>query len=521
MNNNNKTTDTYDVDEFDWGVDTPGIHIDDISPTFIEDALRAAINSNEASFGWRYLKADELKPHAGRLFRVKHFVPVEFRSFFEENYPAYTFAWDTSLYHHDHPCAHLYRELNELELLEDWAREDEQWLDLFGNPARNDKYKRNCLTLTKKMTAKDYLRDKNPSPRRFPFDMEKLCDPESSYGKINRVSVTDALYYLTLEDIGRILHTQPKRVMRALVMRHQQSGGVLNHGEQTYTIGEDGIVHQVNVKTGEYYTHPTLEAMFHQFSAKTAFGGVTWEIRKVGGDNFIMEFVGCPNEVCGDYVPFKLLKEQSWEEYTYNSVSVKKCLGWTWMVADSNKGKLRIVDTGLFEELRRYAACKQRTPRLKTEMATLARRLLNPRDIISTHGGKYSDVPSAQMSDYVEIATYIDVRHELEVGISLWKENAVMTTTLNAYYESGAMPKDFTVVSKVIDKVSKANVKVIKAVGDNIVEHAGHFRGEPRFALHDKPLTLAILSDARGCAQAIAKALGDHPYNPVTGETGW
>jgi len=446
----------YDPDLFDWGDETPGIQIDDVGPDIVQVAVQAALDAHEEVYGWRYLKRSDVKESAGRLYRVKYYMPEEKRKFFEDEFPAYTFVWDGALGHHDHPVAHLCTELNEIEMVEKMVTTGEQWIDLFGNGDRDRKYKRNCINMYTLATPKDYLRHQHRGVTDIPYDLEALCDPSHRLGKIDTITLTHALYYLSMEDIGRIVNVRSTRRIRALIHRHSKTHGELNAGEQEYWISEDGVVTQVNVATGEDYTHPTLEPLFRQFSAKTQAGGVAWTVTKAGGDSFILDFVACPNEICGTYKNIRFLKEQSWEEISYNGVSVKKLLHWTWMSATTQHGRVLIEDTDLFEKLRRYVAGKQRTPRLKTETMNHARRLCNKADIISIHGGGAHEIPVASMGDYVEVAFYIDVKHELDVGLAFYRENSVMLGALNAYYEKGAMPKDFVTASGAVIASSQA-----------------------------------------------------------------
>jgi len=433
----------FDPDQFDWEGDNPGIRLDDVGEDIVEAAIQAALDAHEEAYGWRYLKRSDVKESAGRLYRVKYYMPEEKRKFFEDEFPAYTFVWDGALGHHDHPVAHLCTELNEIEMVEKLVTNGEQWIDLFGNGSRDRKYKRNCLNMYTLATPKDYLRHHHKGVNDIPFDMEALCNPEHRLGKIDTITLTHALYYLSMEQIGRIVNVRGTRRIRALIHRHSKTHGELNAGEQEYWISEDGVVTQVNVATGEDYTHPTLEPLFRQFSAKTSYGGVAWTVTKAGGDSFILDFVACPNEICGDYKNIRFLKEKSWEEYSYNGVSVKKLLHWTWMSATTKHGRVILEDTDLFDKLRRYVAGKQRSPRLRTETMNLARRLCNKADIISIHGGGAHEIPVARMSDYVEVAFYVDMKQELDVSLAFYRDNSVMMGALNDYYEKGTMPRDF------------------------------------------------------------------------------
>jgi len=221
----------------------------------------------------------------------------------------------------------------------------------------------------------------------------------------------------------------------------------LNNGEQEYWVDHEGVVTQRNVATGEYYTHPTLEPLFHQFSAKTKYGGLAWTVRKAGGDSYILEFVGCPNDICGSFENIQVLKSRSWEEYSYANISVQKFLHWTWMSASTAEGVVHVEDLDLFDKLRRYVAGKARTPRLKTETMNTARRLCNKDDIISIHGGGAHGIRVATMKDYVEIAFRVDMKSELDIALSFHKEDRKIIGALNAYYEKGEMPRDFTVIT--------------------------------------------------------------------------
>jgi hypothetical protein len=439
--------DEYNPDTFDWGEDAPGIDLNDVGPNIVDEAIMAALAAHEEAYGWRFLKRSDRKEGAGRLYRCKFYMPEHGRLFFEENFPGYTFIWDGALGHHDHPVSNLCNELNEIEMVENLISSGEQWIDLFGNGNRDRKYKRKCVNMYTLATSKDYIRYQNTGPSDVLFDMDKLCDPNGVYGKMNHITITQALYYLSMEQIGRIVNVHSKRRIHALVHRHSKTRGELNSGEQEYFVDGNGVVTQWNVATGEKYTHPTLEPLFHQFNAKTSHGGVAWTVRAAGGDSYIIEFVGCPNNLCTDFVNVQKLKEQSWEEYEYNNISVQKFLHWTWMSASTSQGRVQIEDLELFSTLRRYVAGKQRTPRLKTETANLARRLCNKNDIISIHGGGSSDIPVASMTDYVEVAFYVDMRSELNIALSFHRENSKMATVLNKYYAEGQLPRDFSVLT--------------------------------------------------------------------------
>jgi len=458
----------FNPDTFDWGTGAPGINVDDVAPDIDEMVIKAALDAQEEAFGWRYVKRSEVKEGAGRLYRVPYYMPKEHREWFEEQFPGYTFVWDGARAHHDHPRSHLATELGEMSMVEDAIRNGETWIDLFGNGARNRKYKRKCINLYTLATPKDHIRYQNRGTTDVPYDLEKLCDPKSVLGKINLVTCTHAGYYLSMDDISRIVNTSAQRRLRFLIHRHKDTHGMLNAGEIEYWVDENANVKQQNVDTGEGYSHPSMEALFHQGSAKAAAGGVAWTIKAGGGDAYQVDFVGCPNEICEVFVPLKFLKPETWEEYVFAGVSVKRFLHWTWIQATTQQGRIAIEDTDLLTKLRRYVAGKQRTPRLKTELMNHARRLCNKADIISIHGGGAHDIPVASIHDYVEVAFYVDVRKELDASISFHRDNCKMVDALNQYYEKGALPKDFTVLTSATAysarTFSEAAIRVINLI---------------------------------------------------------
>jgi len=229
-------------------------------------------------------------------------------------------------------------------------------------------------------------------------------------------------------------------------------------------VSEEGIVTQKNVLTGETYSHPSLEALFHQQSARTRYGGLTWTIKKLGGDTFLLQFVGCPREVAEVFKPLNHFKKETRTEWTFENTRVRKFLGWTWMYTTRNGKEFLLEDVDLYDKLRRYVAGKPRTARMKSELSNYARRLINKADIISIHGGGCHEINVGRLSDYVEAAFYVDARHELEVAMSYARENATVVEILNAYYETGKVPMDLAKVQKAL----YTGVKVVKSAGTGV-----------------------------------------------------
>lgn len=496
----NKTNefDNFDPDQFDWEGDT-GISPCDNYDTVVEAAFAAALAVHEDSFGWTYVRESELRERARKLYNVKVVMPEEHREWFEKTWPEYVFVWNQATQHHDHPRSHLCTELNEMEVVQELLKHDTPYIDLYGNPGRNAKYKRPCLTLYDFKGPRDYIRYQNAHkfPRAARLSWKKLVGEGYSMGRrrIHDIVGTHCLYYLGLDAVGQFVNAHQQNRAHFIVHRHPESSGTLNAGELAYSVSSEGIVRQKNVLTGEMYEHPSVEALFHQNSAKTKYGGVTWTARKLGGDTFLLQFVGCPSEVCGDYVPFKHLETPV--EEVVNEVKVKRFLHFTWVTYRTSDNVVYLEDAGLLRKLRRYVAGKARNPRTKAELVNYAKRLVNKEDIISIHGGGAHEIHVGELCDYVEAAFYMDIRHELEIAITHWRNNATMVSALNAYMEKGEMPKSVILPSKVVHAIGSTTARA------------------------------ALLSvkglDAAGRAVASTVARGCHdakmnPWNPLNGE---
>jgi len=437
-------TDPYDPDLFDWGEDTEGINTAELPEYTIEDAVRVALDVYEDSFDWKWVARADRKDSKCRLFTVKHVVPEESRKFVEEEYPGYTFVWDRAVQHHDHPVSHMLTELNELEMTEDLVMTGESYIDLFGNLGRARKYRKKALVLYDLKTPKDFIRYQAAEydARAHAYSLSDLL-PGGKWERVNNVLCTHALYYLGLDDIAKIVNTSKQRRLRALIHRHSDSHGYLNLGELEYWLDFDtGVVRQRNVLTGEEYTHPTMEALFHQSNAHTPHGGVAWTIKKSGGDSYIVDFVGCPKEICNAFKPLQSLSPESRMTYTHEGITVKSFLGWRWCWANTDNGKKLLTDHDLLRKLRRMAQGKVRNARLREDLFNQCKRYVNKFDIISVHSGSHNDIDVADLHHYVCAAMYMDVRRELEVAIGFHKENADLCIALNKYYEQGTMPSD-------------------------------------------------------------------------------
>jgi hypothetical protein len=457
---------SYDPDEFDWdGDSTPPV--DEVEFNMVEVALETVTKLCERQFGWVWRRPSKQGEVAKKVFKVKVVMPVEHRAWFEAEWPEYLFEWEGASVHHDHPRSHLCTELNEIEMWQRCVEAGTPAVDLFGNPGRAAKYARKCLTLYSRKTPRDYLRYQHAAKftNAKELDWEALIrgDYRVDGKRVHDVFLTHALYYLSLDKVGEFVNAHPLNRVSALVHRHPFTSGTLNAGELEYEVDEEGNVTQKNALTGEKYVHPSMEALFHQFNCKVSTGGLCWTTRKVGGDTFLFEFVGCPGKVCGDYVPFKYLKPETRTEETFCNVTVRKFLHFTWSYVERQGQVIHLSDSDLLTKLRRYQAGRLRGPRQKTELMNYARRLTNKEDIIAIHGGGAHEIAVGSMADYVEAAFYMDVRQELQCALAHFKENAAMVMALNNYYEKGALPKDFTIPVRVVQLVS-AGAAAVRAL---------------------------------------------------------
>lgn len=456
---------SFDPDDMDWEGDgfAP---MEAVTADPGQAVMAALLELHDETFDWTYVRKSELRERAGRMYTAKVVMPVEHREWFETEWPEYVFVWDKATQHHDHPVAHLCTELNEMEMVEYFVKNDIAYIDLFGNGNRNRKYKRKCLTLYGLKTAKDHIRYRGvvDGPYMQLLDMVKLAMGEYKIGtqRITEICLTHALYYLSLADVGLLCKGGAR--VTAIIHRHESTHGFLNRGEQEYWVSEDGEVTQKNVLTGEVYKHPSMEALFHQHSARTRHGGLTWTIKRLGGDTYQVQFVGCPREVAEEFRPLSLFKKETRTEWAFENTRVRKFLGWTWMYTTRNGEEFLLEDVDLYDKLRRYVAGKPRTARMKSELSNYARRLVNKADIISIHGGGCHEINVGRLSDYVEAAFYVDARHELEVAMSYARENATVVELLNKYYETGAVPLDLAKVQKAV----RTGVKIAKSAGTGV-----------------------------------------------------
>jgi len=194
-----------------------------------------------------------------------------------------------------------------------------------------------------------------------------------------------------------------------------------------------------------------MEPLFHVDSCRL-FGdtvGLAWDINHLAGDNYIVKFVLCdPQNTHKCVDPWEMIKSDR-EVFVRGDVTVYRCLGFEWYVYHSPDKQVLLADVELYDRLRRTVAGKERSPRAKSDLMAMCRRLANKNDIISIHQGFAHEVPPELMTDYVNAAFYADVKHELEVALKYHRENQKAVEALNAYIVSGLVPADLTILGKV------------------------------------------------------------------------
>jgi len=446
--------DEFDPDNFDW--DEPGLGEADVQ---IFDVLRkTALSALVRLDPIRYVRPtahDEDRPRP--IFINRYALQPDQKPHLD----AVTGGWivdeNQARLNHDHPISHIARELQEYEMVEPFRYE--AYIDMHGNPGRNAKYSRNCITMGGVYTPKGALRYFYKRGM-VPVDIDGII--AGKYSDSKNISNTHALYYESLDTIGRLC--QAGFMYHALIHRHDKAHGFLNFGEQEYWVDMNGTVRQQNVRTGEEYSHPTCEPFFHQSTAITSSGGITWDIRQAGPDSYVLRFVACPVTMCEKFRTLGQLASSDASIVVVDDVTVHSFLGYKWYTKGSGKSEVRLADSDLLEKLRRYIAGRKRTPEQKENLMNFCRRNCNKNDVISVHSGVWHRVPPEHMTDYVNTAFYMDIEHELESAIYFETKYSTMKKALNEYYEKGTLPTHIYTPSEVTRAVSAAVVGAKNAI---------------------------------------------------------
>lgn len=436
----------YDADEFEW-TDGGGTLEDQQAVSDIETLMREALQvTAKVEDSW-------LRPSAvdNDRARVTYNVPYSLSKDQKEHMEELVGDIRTITYnahgYHDHPISHCITEISEDLIVRQFG--DEPFVDVWGNASRHRRLgHQGAKVVSSRKVPHDWFRNRGCE------EAVTDCDTFVKHGGHKQYRLflsTHGLYYMTLDQIASWMNSNRDAEFHCIVHRHDKSKGHLNKGELLYTTDSDGYVRQHNPLTGFTYTHRSIEPLFHTDSCKVLGGkeGLTWDINKLAGDTYHIKFVLCDSSVSNNIVDPWMLVQKDREVFVRGDVTVYRVLGYEWYVYHGAGGQTLLDDVELYDRLRRTIAGKERTPRAKSELMAMCRRLANKNDIISIHQGFCHDIAPERMSDYVNAAFYADVKHELEVALMHHRENKSAVDALNKYYAEGVTPPDYTNVAKI------------------------------------------------------------------------
>jgi hypothetical protein len=190
------------------------------------------------------------------------------------------------------------------------------------------------------------------------------------------------LYYISREDVLRMVNSKAGAMALALVHTHPGQEGFINEGEQRFK-KQNGYVRQWNVKTNTRYTHYDL-APFYFRENKTFWGegefeglGMQWECHFVCENTWIIQIVGARKDDIEeeDTVDF----DAGFDGYdatsadALNAVMANDFLPTEPVVEfittpDGTCVPLRLTSDRLLKELKQYALGKARTPQLFADL---------------------------------------------------------------------------------------------------------------------------------------------------------
>jgi hypothetical protein len=436
----------YDANEFDWD-NGEGIEEDQHSVSNVEMLMREALGvTTGVEDSW-------LRPSAvdNDRARITYNVPYALDASQKEHMSELvgdirTLTFNAREYH-DHPISHCLTEISEDLVVRKFG--NEPFVSVYGNASRHRRLGHTgAKTISSKHVAHDWFRNRGMEEHVTDIHAFKEAGGHTKY---RLFLSTQALYYMTLDQVASWMNGNMEAEFHCIVHRHNKSRGHLNKGELLYTTDSDGYVRQVNPVTGFTYQHRSIEPLFHTDSCRVLGGttGITWDINKLAGDNYHVKFVLCDVDKANNLIDPWMLVKKDREVFVRGDVTVYRALNFEWYVYHGAHGRTLLEDVELYDRLRRTIAGKERTPRAKADLAAMCRRLANKNDIISIHQGFAHDVPPERMADYVNAAFYADVKHELEVALLHHRENRDAVAALNKYYQEGIVPRDFTNIARI------------------------------------------------------------------------
>jgi hypothetical protein len=436
----------YDPDTFDWEGDEETVNTSQPDVEGVEALLRKAL-SVTTPVEDRWLRPSKVDNDRARIqYNFQYALTEEQKEHGKELVGDIRTLTFNAYGYHDHPLSHAMTEISEDLVVRSFG--DEPFVSVYGNQSRHRRMGHTgAYTVTSRNVPHDWFRNRGQDEQ---IDDIDLFYERRSHLRYRLFLATHALYYMDLEDVARMLSGNPDAEFHAIVHRHNKSMGRLTKGEIEYTVDNQGVVVQTNPKTGLQYTHKTLEPLFHVDSAKLYGGrvGLSWDINLLAGDNYHIKFVLCDPARCASLPDPWSLIDTDREVSVRGDVTVYRILGFEWYVYNSKGNEVVLRDVDLFDRLRRIVAGRERTPRVKSDLMSMCRRLANKNDIISIHQGFAHEVPPELMADYVNAAFYCDVQHELEIALKYHRENKEAVDALNRYYVEGLTPTDLTGIAR-------------------------------------------------------------------------
>lgn len=436
----------YDPDTFDW--DGEGdVFEDQADVEEVESLLRAALAAT-APVEDRWLRPSAVDNDRAR---VQYNCPYALDKVQKEHLgelvgDTRTLTFNATGYH-DHPLSHCVTEISEDMVVRTFG--NMPFVSIWGNQGRHRRMGHvGAKVVTSKTVPHDWFRNRGLDE--VVTDIDGFIKGRG-HMQYRIFLATQALYYMSLEEVAMWMNGNPDAEFHAIVHRHNKSHGHLNKGEIKYTTDSDGIVKQTNPLTGFSYHHRSVEPLFHVDSCRLFSGsvGLAWDINRLAGDNYHIKFVLCDPSACNKVVDPYALIEKEREVVIRGDVTTYRTLGFEWYVYHHNDGLHVLEDVELYDRLRRTIAGKVRSEKAKDDLMAMCRRLANKNDIISIHQGFAHEVPPEKMSLYVEAAFHADVQAELEVAIKYHRENKKAVDALNAYKLEGKIPMDLTILKDI------------------------------------------------------------------------
>jgi hypothetical protein len=439
-------TRNYDINDFDWDGKDEAV-ADQCAVEDVETLIRTALTASER-IGDSWIKPSAVDNDRARIaYNVPYSLTEDQKKNMQELVgDTRTITYNATGYH-DHPLSHCCLEISEDVVVRKFG--NEPFVSVWGNQSRHRRMGHvGAKVVSNRNVPHDWLRNRGVEEN--VTDIVAFTEARG-HMKYRLFLATHTLYYQTLEEVACWLGGNPDAEYYAIVHRHSKSSGHLNKGELKYSVNNDGYVTQENPLTGFKYSHRSIEPLFHTDSCRLFGGkvGLAWDINKLAGDNYVIKFVLTRPEVCNKILdPWDLVKNDK-EVFIRGDVTVYRALSFEWYIYHGQNGKRVLEDVELYDRLRRTIAGKERTPRAKSDLMAMCRRLANKNDIISIHQGFAHEVAPEAMTDYVNAAFYADVKHELEVALMYHRENKDAIDALNRFYVEGKAPIDCTLIAKV------------------------------------------------------------------------